>query len=229
MNSASRHALRPAIIGRYPFRGAYQFLPLTHEELLRAEAAAACILDSYGFGRGQHVLVTSMFCDAAQVLPLQLAMARRNLIVCSADASRHESGRIKSFLLRYDCAGAFGVSGAVLDGLECAGLSLHELFGGKVVWARPDAHQRLQGVPQIELRRWVEIGPALALECRYGDGAHLDSVEWRVETDEHGQFLISSRLERAMAFDRLETGLRGTITGAPCACGHGGARVYLRT
>jgi hypothetical protein len=215
-----------AVIGRFFADGRSQFLPMAHRELLRAQEAAGRVLDTFGFARGSHALLIATLNDAAQVLPLQLAMVARNLIFCTADASPYESARIRSMAQRFDLACVMGINAAALKGLVAAGADPADLFDGNVVWARPDAYPSLQGIGGITLRRWLEIGPALALECRYGEGAHLDGLEWHVEV-RGGELFISGRLDRAMTFESLATGLKGTVLLDVCACGHAGPRVVL--
>jgi hypothetical protein len=219
-------AQRAAVIGRYVVDSGFEFLPVAERELQRAQEAAGQVLDTYGFARGRCVLLISTLGDIAQVLPLQRALAERNLISCTADASSYEFGRIRSMIQRFDIAAVLGVTAAVLDGLASAGIDVATLFAGKVVWARPDAYARLSGVSAFELRRWIDVGPALALECRCGTGAHIDGREWRLD-DGGGELRVSSRLDRLRAFDATPTGLRATLARNLCACGHPGPRIVL--
>ncbi|MDB5969923.1 MAG: hypothetical protein JWQ90_2373 [Hydrocarboniphaga sp.] len=217
---------RPAaVVGRYLITGQFHFLPASERDIDRAKQAVGRILDTYAFARGRHTLVISTLGDVVQMLPLKLAMVDRNLIVCTADASPYEFGRIRSMIGRFDIAAVFGVTAAVLDGLIASGTDPAALFKGKVVWARPDAYARLQNAADIELRRWIELGPALALECRCGDGAHIDSLEWQLDRADDGELLVSSRLDRALSFVRMATGIRATLTRDLCGCGHPGPRV----
>src|SRR5690606_41354618 len=81
--------------------------------------------------------------------------------------------------------------------------------------------------PGIRLRRWLDLGPAVAMECSHGLGAHIDRKEWQV-TAEDGEIVLSSRFARAMDFANYRTGVRATLDHSACACGSADPRVGLR-
>src|SRR5690606_17008492 len=117
-----------------------------------------------------------------------------------------------------------GITAAVLDGLEALGHDPRKLLAGRVVWARPDAHARLKDAADINLRLWMEVGPALAMQCAHGEGAHIDRLEWRVENID-GEVVLSSRLERAVTFENYHTGIKARVEHGSCACGSADPRV----
>jgi hypothetical protein len=119
------------------------------------------------------------------------------------------------------------VNSALLDGLEALGFNLESLFKDQIVWARPGAWERLQPLQGVDLRRWYEIGPAVAMECNAAQGAHLDALEWEVETSADGEIVLSSRLQRTVDFKAYRTGLRGQINRQVCSCGSADPRLIL--
>jgi hypothetical protein len=171
-------------------------------------------------------LVTSLASEGAQFLPLERAAMDYGLVVCSADGSFNDAGRVESILRRFDIAAVVGVSLPVLEGLKHFGHEPAKIFTGPVVWARPDAYVLLKQTPEVHARLWMEIGPAVAVECSVGDGAHLDRLEWDVEL-EAGTLVLSSRLRRALEFRRLHTGIHAEVRRDACMCGSNDPRIVL--
>lgn len=219
-------ALRPEIIGRYLVDGKTHFLPFSALEMVRATETYGAILDTFDFAPGRQVLVTALFEEAVQFAPFEEAVMERGLLTCNADASVFEAGRIESILRCFDVAAVVGVNGPVLDGLEEAGFDLNVLFKDRVVWARPDAYPRLQSLNDIRLRRWIDIGPTVALECAEGDGAYIDSREWQVDV-EGEQIMLTNRLERSLPLSRAPTGIRAFVERQPGASGLADVRIKL--
>ena len=219
--------LSPLFIGRWRDTGGVsRFLPLSREEVDRARDAAQRVLASFGWHMGRHVVLVSLLDEAAQWLPFERAVMNANLVVCSVDASASDARRLESALRRFDTPAVAGIGAASLDGLEALGLKPEEVFAGRVVWARPDAWQRLSSLPGLTLRRMLEVGPAVAMECHEGGGAHIDRLEWHVEED-GGEILLTSRLARATHFHACRTGLRARVESKPCLCGNLDPRLVI--
>jgi hypothetical protein len=64
------------------------------------------------------------------------------------------------------------------------------------------------------------------VECPQRSGAHLDGAEWTL-TERGGELFISTAGPRAHHVTTAATGLAGTITTGPCACGRTGQRVAV--
>jgi hypothetical protein len=226
MSAIHRPLPRPAIVGHYSCRGEMEFLPLSDAELWRAQLAMGRMLDSYGIVHGRCALLISLLSEVAQILPLELALVERHVTYLPADASRYEFTRIEALLRRFDVALVARVTLPVLEGLEAAGMDPARLFRNRVVYAEGPAYDRLADIEGIELRRWLQLGPALALECRHGGGAHVDGYEWNV-AEEDGEIVIGSRLDRCEEHAHFRTGIAGRVSRELCACGDSGPRILL--
>lgn len=207
-----------AMVGSYSDAAGRHFFEVTERETSRAAEAIERVLGSFGFARGAAIAIVSLMDEAAQMLPLTEACVDRGLIVCNADASLFDAARLESIVRRFRPVAIFGVGADSLAGLAGLGHDPIALFGGIAVWARPDAYDQLAGrLPS--LFRWVEVGPALGLECRVRGGAHVDGREWRLD-DDGDTLRIGSRLPRRTGFDGCDTGLRATVSDAICDCGN---------
>ena len=71
---------------------------------------------------------------------------------------------------------------------------------------------------------WAATG--IAVECPHRAGAHVDGAEWAL-ADRGGEVFISTAGPRAHQVSNAATGLRGTVTDGPCACGRTGPRVVI--
>jgi hypothetical protein len=219
--------LPPIAVGRYSDRkGVARLLPYSAAELERATETYRRRLGTFHFRTGDHLLVTSLFDESAQFMPFERALSAYGLVLCSADASFFDAPRTETILRRFDVVAVMGVTASLLDGLVAQSLDPEKLFAARVIWARPDAYTRLQHCPAIKLCRWMEIGPAFAAECTAGAGAHLDRLEWDVETD-NGELVLTSRLDRALDFKAYRTGVYATIERHTCACGSADPKLRL--
>jgi hypothetical protein len=217
---------RPYVVGHYWDGVESQFLPLSRDEMDRTEWFYRRILDRCGIAPRTCVLLISEFVDGALTAPLEQAMMADGHVPCYAEATTFDAPRVETFLRRFDIPAVIGVTAATLDGLEAAGHSPDALFAGRIVWARDsDAFARLADVPGITLRRWMQIGPAPAMECIEGGGLHIDSLEWKVETGAGDEILLTSRMGRIKPIERGSTGVFGRIETGVCRCGSCDPRV----
>jgi hypothetical protein len=117
----------------------------------------------------------------------------------------------------------FGLDRTVAEGLgeELAGVVARV----PVIVARPDAIGLLTeaGVQPFVVTR---VGPALAVECAYRSGAHLNGAEWTLG-ERGGELFISTAGPRAHQVSEAALGLRGRLTEGPCGCGRTGQRVVV--
>jgi hypothetical protein len=74
------------------------------------------------------------------------------------------------------------------------------------------------------LRRYLEVGPTLGLECVHGGGAHVDAREWSL-SERGGEVRVTNRLMRALPLQDAETGLRAAVDRSICDCGLADARI----
>jgi hypothetical protein len=217
---------QPVMIGYYEDATGPQFAPVARPELDRAQEAYFQVISTFRFTPRSKVLVISRSREAAQVVPFERACVAANMVVCNADSSPFEAGRVEAFIRRFEIAAVAGLSAEVLDALVAAGHDPAKLFAGKVVWARSGAYERLAGLPSISLRRWTMVGPALCIECAHGEGPHLDSREWTPSV-QAGRVVLKSRLPRALAVEVYDTGLQGEVDEGFCACGSADPRLAI--
>jgi hypothetical protein len=184
------------------------------------------VFGSFHFRAGTNMLVTALFDEGAQLMGAERAIMDYNMVAVSADSSLFDARRVESIVRRFPLVGAIGITAATLDGLAGLGHDPEKLFQGMAVWARPGAYERLAGKPGIEVYRWFELGPAVAIECQARQGAHVDRFEWRIESL-GGEVVLSNRLERSVGFDHYRTGCRGEVAHAVCPCGNPDPRVIL--
>jgi hypothetical protein len=215
----------PMAVGRYiAADGSRKTLAYSALELERARLAAVRVLDSFHFRTGGNIMFTAMWDEGAQLLGVERAIMSYGMVVVSAEASVFDASRVANIARRFELIGALGITPATLEGLVRLDQDLAKVFEGMVVWARPGAYETLKALPGLQVYRCLEVGPAFAIECPAGHGAHMDRFEWNVEEDE-GEVVLSSRLERSEPFYKLRTGLKGKVIHGVCDCGNPDPRV----
>jgi hypothetical protein len=218
--------LRPSAVAQFDHNGTPRLLPISEREVSRTEAFYRRVLASDWNLRGRFGLVIGTQGDASFLAPFERLLASRGVVVVNSEANSWDGARTEATIRRFDVALVAVVSGVVLDAIGNAGFDPVELFQDKIVWASGDGYTRLEGAKGVDLRRWINLGPAVALEGRHGGGAHVDGREWNIEAEGDTTY-VSSRLDRAMAFDRLPIDLACTINTAPCPGGALGPRIVL--
>lgn len=218
--------LRPACIASFDHDGVRRVMPVTERELQRTESFLRRLLASEADLRGRFALIFGTQGDAPQLGPFERALMARGVIVTNSEANAWDGARTEATIRRFDVALVAVVTGIVLDAIGNAGFDPVALFQGKIVWASGEGYQRLKGAEGIDLRRWIPLGPAFALEGRHRGGAHYDGREWRIEAEGDTTY-VSSRLDRAMVFDRLPVNVACSINEAPCPGGALGPRILL--
>lgn len=218
--SNPQYFLRPMAIGRYfDATGARVDLPYSTLEAERSARAMLKVLSTFHFRAGQNMLITALFDEGAQLLGAERAIMHYNMVAVSADSSLFDARRVESIARQFSLAGALGISQATLEGLRSLGHDPVQLLNGMVVWARPGAYEELVDKPGIKVYRWLELGPAVAIECSAAAGAHIDRFEWLVD-EEDGEVVLSSRLERCQPFEHYRTGVQAKVIHGACSCGN---------
>jgi hypothetical protein len=220
-------ALQPVTNGRYfDATGKRIILPFSYTELERARRFALRLLNSFHFRTGNNILITALLDQVVQLMPVERAIYAAGLVLVSADSSIYDAKRVESIIRRFELSAAINITSATLDGLEQLGHDPKTLFSGLTVWAAPCAYDRLIEYPETSVMRYMEIGPAIAMECPYKNGAHIDRFEWQVEAID-GELVLSSRVERCAEFSQYRTGTRGVVHHGSCQCGNPDPRVIL--
>ncbi len=218
--------LRPVAVCNFDENGVRKLMPISERELMRSELFIRRVLSADRLERGRFALVISNLMDAPFVIPVERVLTSNGMITTNCEASPYDGARIESTIRRFDVAMVFGVSALVLDAIASAGFEAAKLFEGKIVWATGVGHDRLVDAPGIDLRRFESIGPVFAFEGRLGGGVHIDGREWLLEPDGEVTY-VTSRLDRAMSFQRLKINRKLAISPDPCVSGAFGPRVLL--
>lgn len=220
-------ALQPVTYGRYfDAKGKRIILPFSYTELERARRSALRILNSFHFRTGNNILITALLDQAVQLMPVERAIYAAGLVLVSADASIYDAKRVESIIRRFELSAAINITAATLEGLEQLGHDPQTLFSGLTVWAAPCAYEKLSAYPETSVMRYMEIGPAIAMECLYKNGAHIDRFEWQAESIDD-ELVLSSRIERCADFSQYRTGIRGMVHHGSCQCGNPDPRIVL--
>jgi len=216
----------PMLVGQYRKGEALEFLPFSLIEIERAKHAALRILQGFHFRTGRTVLITSLCNEPTQFLPIERAVQSYGLVTTMADAFTFDAGRVESTIRRFDTAAVIGVNAEVVEGLEMMGHDpVKVLSKADAVWARPDAFGRLeQDLPN--LYSFLELGPAVAMECGRKRGAHIDRFEWQVDVVD-GEIVLTSMNRRAESFSKFRTGVKGRVEFDVCDCGNIDPRIIL--
>jgi hypothetical protein len=220
-------ALRDLIVGSYLHDGRRHFLPTSQAEIDRARVAAQRWLGTFRFEQGSNLILSFSNEEAAHAVPFERAVISLGLVSCTCEVATTESKRVEMIMRRLGAVGGAVFSDALIEGLAEVGKTPGELFQGKVLWLRPAAYQALESVPGIILRRWLDVGPAMAFECVEGAGAHIDRLEWHVG-EEDGHVTLTSRLPRAMDFHKWRSDVRAIVDHGICRCGSADPRLIPR-
>jgi len=183
---------------------------ISHEEIQRAMGAAKTELEQLGIGAGSRVLFCSMLSEAGHFWPLMIGAMLAGAQQSCADANAGEATRVAMFTRLIDFDAVFGVTPALLDGLDELGVTYAEVFGRvRIVGARPGAYERLVEAG-LAPHHFVLAGPAVALAREPGGPARADTREWRFDVD--GDVVcVTSLRPRATTFERARTAVRGEI------------------
>lgn len=167
-------------------------------------------LRSAGVGPGDLVLITISQWEGPWTTPVVHALRRIGVTFLTAEVWGFDARRTSMFLQRLPVKAIFGLGGETVSALESEEPPIAELLQNvEIVWARPDALGRLSGMaPQV--LPFVHVGPALGLGVPGQPGVVVNAAEWTVER-EHGELVVSNARERAATFDRVPTGLRGSV------------------
>jgi hypothetical protein len=185
--------------------------PISHDEMSRDVGAATNVLSEIGVA-GHGVLWCSMLAEAGQYWPYVCGTVLAGGRGSCADATRGEAARVDMFLRSLEYAAVFGVTDAILDGLDERGRPYAEVFAGvRLVGAHPGAYERLQRAG-VAATRFACCGPAVAIGREPGWPAQVAGDEWEL-SEAGGRICITARAPRAHLFACTPTAIRGTLDG----------------
>ncbi len=117
---------------------------ISHDEINRDIGVATRTLTELGVA-GEGVLWCSMLAEAGQFWPYVCGTVMAGGRLSCADATHGEAVRVAMFLRLMRYGAVFGVTGALLDGLDEMGRDYGDVFAGvRIVGAHPGAYERLR-------------------------------------------------------------------------------------
>jgi hypothetical protein len=209
-------------IGRDHPDGRPADFPISWADWERDTAWASTVLAQHGVGAGTAVLIVGGMAESPWFDPFETAVLRRGGHYSIGEVLPFDAFRSGLYASRLGVELVFGINRAVAEGLGDK-LLVESLGGVRTILARPDAVPILRagGLSALTVSR---LGPALAVECPTGSGAHLNGAEWAVESAA-GDLLLTTVGPRAHRIDRERAGVRGTVRDDPCPCGRPDPRV----
>jgi hypothetical protein len=182
---------------------------ISHDEINRDIGVATQVLTELGVAGGR-VLWCSMLSQAGQHWPYVCGTVLAGAKLSCADSTYGEALRVAMFLRLMDYDAVFGVTPALLDGLDASGRVPADVFGRvRIVGAYPGAYERLVA-SGLAPSRVALCGPAIAIGREPGGPAYVPESEWEL-ADLGGIIGITARQPRATSFIRTPIAVRGTI------------------
>jgi len=217
-------------IGRYDLAGQPVYFEVGWDDWQRDTAWARAMLAGHGVGAkkgdgevGGGLIIVGSMAESPWFDPFEAAARELGAPYSIGETYAFEAFRTGMYARRLPVTMIFGIDRTVAEGL---GDELAEVVARvPVIVARPDAAGLLAeagAAPYLVAR----VGPAIAVECPYRSGAHLNSAEWTL-TERGGELFLSTAGPRADQVSQVPVGLRGTLTQGDCACGRTRQRVTI--
>ena len=217
-------------IGRYDLAGQLVYFEVSWDDWQRDVAWARAMLADHGVGAkkgdgelGGGLVVVSGMPESPWFDPFETAARELGTPYSIGEIYGFEAFRTGMYARRLPVTMIFGIDRTVAEGL---GDELADVVARvPVIVARPDAAGLLAeagAAPYIV----TLVGPAIAVECPYRSGAHLNGAEWTL-AERGGELFLSTAGPRADQVSQVPVGLRGTLTQGECACGRTGQRVTI--
>jgi hypothetical protein len=188
--------------GRAPWR-------ISNDEISRDIGVAVDVVTDLGLA-GKHVLWCSMLAQAGQFWPYVCGTVMAGSRLSCADSTYGEAMRVSMFLRLMEYDAVFGVTDALLDGLEGSDHPPAQVFAGvRLLGAHPGAYERLVAIGLAPVH-FAVCGPAIAIGREPGGPAFVASADWELGVDRQ-LVTITSLRPRAQPFIRTPIAVRGTI------------------
>ena len=217
-------------IGRYDLAGQLVYFEVSWDDWQRDVAWARAMLADHGVGAkkgdgeaGGGLVIVGGMPESPWFDPFETAARELGAPYSIGEIYGFEAFRTGMYARRLPVTMIFGIDRTVAEGL---GDELADVVARvPVIVARPDAVGLLAqagAAPYIV----TLVGPAIAVECPYRSGAHLNGAEWTL-AERGGELFLSTAGPRADQVSQVPVGLRGTLTQGECACGRTGQRVTI--
>jgi hypothetical protein len=210
-------------VGRYDSAGEPVYFEVSWADQRRDAAWARAVLADHGVGADSGLVIVCGMAESPWFDPFETAARELGAPYSTGEVFGFEAFRTGMYAHRLPITMIFGINAVVAEGLAD---ELAEIVAKvPVIVARPDAAGPLA---EAGARPFIatQVGPAIAVECPHRSGAHINSAEWSL-TERDGELFISTAGPRAYQVTEAATGLAGSITAEPCACGRGGQRVTI--
>ncbi|GAA2409833.1 hypothetical protein GCM10010191_18090 [Actinomadura vinacea] len=199
---------------------------VTWDELARDAAWTQDRLRGLGLAEGHRALVSFSGYEGAWFQPVIEALRNMGVVYGTSESMGWDHVRTRVFHRELDLHAVLGISLETLEALSGQAM-IGDLFRDTpVLLGRPDAARRLRdaGVPAGIM---TPLGPALAVECRERDGAHVNRAEWTVRERDGGLGVAAASAERAKGTGEIVLDTAGSVRTERCACGSDDPRVIF--
>jgi hypothetical protein len=243
--AARRPRSRQWGIGEYEVAGQLVYFEVSWDDWRRDTAWARGLLADYGVSQvkgdgpggtgggsppcvekvGGGLVIVAGMAESPWFDPFETAACELGAPYSIGEIYAFEAFRTGLYASRLPVTMIFGLDRTVAEGLgdELAAVVARV----PAIVARPDAVGLLAGAgarPFVVTR----VGPAIAVECPYRAGAHVNGAEWTL-AERGGELFISTAGPRAHQVNQAALDLRGTLTEGPCGCGRPGQRIIAST
>ena len=183
--------------------------PVSFRDVHADAVFAMRMLQKMSVTEGSMVMVTAGSSEYANFWPYEVAVAKLDGCVAIAENFIFDAGRSEMFMRRLPIKVAFGITDAILDGMNALKLDIAQAFApAGTICARDGAATRLR---ELGFAPWrmVSFGPAFGFVSPEGE-TFYDTDEWLIE-EARGELMITAMNRRAAPLVRLPTGVRGTV------------------
>lgn len=210
-------------VSRYEVADQPVYFEISWADWQRDTAWARALLAEHGVGTDSGLIIVSGMPESAWFDPVETAARDLGAPFSIGEIWSFEAFRTAMYARRLPITMIFGMDRTVAEGLgeDLAGV----LARVPAIGARPDAVDVLTraGAQPFLVAR---LGPALAVECPYRTGGHINGAEWRL-AERGGELFITTAGPRAHRVTDQPLGLSGTLTERRCRCGRVGQRVTV--
>jgi hypothetical protein len=199
-------------IGSAPTADGHAEYPLFNRDVDADARWAGTRLAEMGVDSGSMIDLVHNYRETGQFWPYYIAAARLGAAVMNGMATPWDVGRLEMYARRFDLALIMGPGTATIEGLRQFGHDPVEVLSrASTTCVRSDALALLDG--GTKFWRMTTAGPMLLIAGPGSVRVAYDDTQWTVETGNTGTLMVTTRGDRAARYDRLDTGVRGSVEG----------------